>query len=254
MAPTTTRERPILMSGEMVRAILDGRKTQTRRTAGLDRVNARADDWLPPSGPCETDGRFVFTAERGEAEQVRVLCPFGQPGDRLWVRETSYIAPVGFVERDSHCNNLTDPDGNPRCVGWAASMDADSVRCAREYGVKPTPSIHMPRWASRLTLEVTDVRVERLQDIGRSDVLAEGVTVPADGSAPLLRITGKHAPYEYMKPGTIERGTVRITDPEDFIRAHFASLWDALNDKRGYGWGTNPWVWVVGFKLAGGAA
>jgi hypothetical protein len=164
------KERPILFSGAMVRAILDGRKSQTR-------MNFHR-------------------------------CPYGAVGDRLWVRET-----------------------------WAASLDSDGDMCKpflyratydeavygqlkASFSDRATeiwdvvgntgwrPSIHMPRWASRLTLEVTGVRVERVQDISEADAKAEGVKSAAE----------------------------------------FCALWDEINGARGYGWDANPWVWVVEFK------
>ena len=162
-------DKPILFSAPMVRAILAGRKTQTRRIQ---------------------NGRNRFDV-----------------GDRLWVKETSYIAPVGFAGRNL-CN-ATDAEGCPRVVGYVASMDADGERCARDYGVKKSPAIFMPRWASRLTLEVTAKRIEQLQDITAEDAVAEGIM----NQAPVVE---------------------------------FHELWDLINAKRAT-WDSNPWVCVVSF-------
>lgn len=201
------RERPILFGGEMVRAILDGRKTQTRRILKPQ-----------PPGDARMDSIRADGAEVGfttkECVSPLVRCPHGQPGDRLWVRESAYIAPPKFGD-DADCN-MKDDQGRPRVVGWAANMDSDGVRAATDYGVKCTPSIFMPRWASRLTLEITGVRVERLQMISGADILAEGI---ADAG---------------------EHGELIEVD-------RFVTLWDTINGKRAP-WAGNPWVWVVEFQ------
>jgi hypothetical protein len=146
-------------------------------------------------------------------------CPYGNPArepgyednDRLWVRETCIISPKRFDGAQSVSYNATDQGGDGRIVQYIASTpDTDA---ARDYGLKATPSIHMPRWASRITLEITEVRVERLQDISHEDAWAEGINAP-----------GSFAVEEYRR------------------------LWDSLNEKRGYGWDANPWVWVVAFR------
>lgn len=222
---TAVKERPILFSSEMVRAILDGRKTMTRRVA------KDLTEWVgeeTQQGPLD---RVYYDAARGVAVneyQHRVddtttaefKCPYGQPGDRLWVRETFQLGT---------CDN-------PKCHGMAGYSDGESKlhpdsqpgseSWARLW--RRIPSIHMPRWASRITLEVTAVRVERLLDITESDALSEGVTIPAD-----------NPDYDEDDPCD--------DDPCNYKSA-FLYLWDALNARRGYGWESNPWVWVVEFK------
>ena len=187
-------EKPILFSGEMVRAILEGRKTQTRRTVKPKFLYDPTDD-----------GWDILWATG------QLTCPYGEVGDRLWVRETWHY--------DSHMHELTGgepdaPDGRylHRLVYRADNPDWQAYGGWR-------PSIFMPRWACRLELVVKSVRVERLQDIGHSDMKAEGCLPPnnAGGSWDYLRET-------YWKP-----------------------LWDSINAKRGYGWDSNPWVWVVEF-------
>lgn len=195
----TTKERPILFSGEMVRAILDGRKSQTRRVVkgdwGLDREK---------------------TALEARKRQVACECPYGQPGDRLWVRETCIISPKFFDGVKSDSYTVFDRDGDGRiCQYLASTPDTDA---ARDYKLKVTPSIHMPRWASRITLEITGVRVERLQDISEDDAVAEG------------------RPRHTKPPESIS--TVEM----------FEISWNHLNEKRGYGWDANPWVWVIEFR------
>lgn len=200
------RERPILFNGAMVRAILAGQKTQTRRVAkGVAAVHARTGEALADidsAGP-------------------RVQCPFGQPGDRLWVRET--WMPGYYHEADHE-------DGPKVSVIYRAdnaelTVTAPSVEFAERWerdfsddgddAPPARPSIHMPRWACRLVLEITAVRVERLQAISTQDCLAEGITT-----------------------------RFKVADAADELRIRFCDLW---NDTGG-DWDSNPWVWVIEFK------
>lgn len=198
------RERPILFSAPMVRAILEGWKTQTRR------VVKNPDNFGCLTGDCPHQLQEECDAA------LRERCPYGLPGDLLWVRETCIISPKRFDGVRSDSYNATDPDGDGRIVQYLASTpDTDA---ARDYGLKVTPSIFMPRWASRITLTITNVRVERLQDISRGDAMAEG------------------CPFPNMETGP---------DP----RQWYAELWDQIN---GIGaWESNPWVWVVSFDAEG---
>lgn len=189
-------ERSMLFQGPMVRAILDGRKTQTRRAVKLPHpweIEERDDGSSWPWYPDYVTG--------GEWDGW-VPCPFGQPGDRLWVRET--WAPHSDY-----------PDAN-RAVYRA---DPGSVYDAERW----RPSIHMPRWACRLVLEITEVRVERLQEIRDPDALAEGIGPNPDGY-------GFH----------VEAGRFYSANPV----ASFADLWAST----GGDWLANPWVWVISFK------
>ncbi len=209
-------ERPILFQGAMVRALLAGTKTQTRRIL----------KHTPPEhtvvvgrwhGPEDRDAYWAFVREgaadpnhpfggceiQGINGALPIFCPYGQPGDRLWVRE----AFSGPWHQEGYAPGLWHSmdeiwywaDGNPTSGDWT----------------RPRPSIHMPRWASRLTLEITAVRVERLQDISRGDAMAEGCPFPnmADGADP---------------------------------RQWYAALWDEINGADA--WDANPWVWVVEFR------
>lgn len=204
------KEHPILMSAPMVRAILSGNKTQTRRVV-KPQPPAGYRQW----GRC-INGNAAFTDHPLQGEKgnvINVKGPYGDVGDRLWVRESMHM----------------DKDGV-----WLYSADDDSVGCdradesamiswAHHKESEHCPSIHMPRWASRITLEITGVRVERLQDIGEADAKAEGVAAWHDTA----------------------NGTV--------YRPEFQMLWDRINSKRGYSWASNPWVWVVGFKKVSAA-
>ena len=204
-----TTERPILFSGPMVRAILDGRKTQTRRVVKFGKCKESG----VGMAPCEIAG----AVNRGEDYRY---CPYGQPGDRLWVRETWALTCAGGWAADP--STLTfRAGGNPP----VRSIKPDEFSPVGDIEQRPDlelpgrwrPSIHMPRWACRLVLEVKAVRVERLQDISWQDARDEGVE-----------------------------------EDTDHHRACFADLWNALNAKRGHGWDTNPWVWVIEFSVAQG--
>lgn len=195
------KERPILFSAPMVRAILDGSKTQTRRVVKPCKDRAFGAELAP----CEIAGEI----NAGDYTHAK----YGQPGDRLWAREAH--AFVGTV----------DP-------GWllyrASGYEAE---CARhgfdkpypdESTIKWRPSIHMPRWASRITLEITGVRVERLQDISKSDSVAEGIFIHAD----FRNRDDKYGPV-----------------------AAYCDLWESINGPGS--WDENPWVWVIEFKRVG---
>lgn len=194
-------ERPILFSGSMVEAILDGRKTQTRRV-----IHPQPDEciWFDVQ---PTPYRHVINPQQPNVVHKNIIkCPYGKVGDSLWVRETWTI-------------NSNVRDGDSTAYYYRAS-------CGRN-NIKWRPSIFMPREASRITLEITDVRVERLQDISEKDALAEGVL-----------------DYE-VKPQTVrlpEHKAWRLPQVE------FQKLWDSINKKRDYGWNSNPWVWVIEFR------
>lgn len=190
------KERPILFSAPMVRAILAGRKTQTRRI-------------VKP--------RHMATVD---AEQFPILamCPYGSPGDRLWVRETCRAEAIGdeglcgvrYVADGQFMPTANTREASDRWVQlyWYRGMEGATV-----------PPIHMPRWASRITLEITDVRAQRLQDISEADAKAEGVSMP-DGTP----------------------------TPPDFWSYHqeCRHLWEQIHG--GGSWEKNPWVWVIELK------
>lgn len=233
---------PILMSAPMVRATLADLKTQTRRVV----------EWkYGPDGtpliPIEQVDQFadmvLGLADNLSGDPVpfcEAKCRYGVPGDQLWVKETAYIAPPYFGEPSD--GNCVDDEGRKRVVGYVASMDADSVRCATDYGVKKSPSIHMPRWASRITLRVLSVRVERLQDITEADAIAEGIRAfTKDGK--LM----KYAPAYRHSSGELEaaRGWTWQDMPRSAVEA-YALLWDSINGDGA--WAANPWVWRVEFQ------
>jgi hypothetical protein len=198
------REKPILFSGPMVRAILEGTKRQTRRVLNPQPAPNDA-GWYPsPLHP----RALHYASERHLRKGLPIdFCPYGQPGDRLWVRETWGPCAGGVVYRASE-----DPTACPDGGKWK-------------------PSIFMPRWASRLTLEVTEVRVERLQEISEEDAKAEGALFHDGGG--IGHSGWRHDPnHGFVYPSA---------------RSSFAGLWDSINADRAP-WASNPWVWVVGFR------
>lgn len=197
MSAIETKERPILFSGEMVRAILDGRKTQTRRIvkpqppSHVREIRVGMFEPVVIRKGMEEPGTPVF----GFADEERGWkCKYGKPGDRLWVRETWFCIT-----------------GEPGPISCNYKADFGEHRFAGFW----KPSIHMPRWASRITLEITGVRVERLNDISEEDAIAEGCQCSGVPSS--------------------------LTN-----RGAYAKLWESINGKGS--WSLNPWVWVVEFK------
>jgi len=206
-------ERPILFSGPMVRAIFEGRKSQTRRLVkpvgrdeGFVLVEHDGGAWWPHRSD---DGESMFVTLKGSSHDIPIGCPYGTPGDRLWVRETlrthgCFGFPLG------KCPQVKPIQG--RIWSYAADNIPDWTG--------GRPSIHMPRWACRLVLEVTAVRVERLQTISADDAIAEGIVKRARSAA---------FPWH-------------VYAAEDY-----AILWDDINVKRAP-WASNPLVWVIEFK------
>lgn len=200
------KERPILFNEPMVRAILEGRKTVTRRALNAQAlknigygIQLGECHELPLEGPLHPNSISYYTS----------FCPFGFPGDRLWVREAFNRTNPGGTEGVYYYR----ADGEfPKCIGGGKFAGVESWK----------PSIHMPRAACRILLEITDVRVERLQDISEEQALAEGIAKHPGG--------GHH----------IEDGRHYWASPID----SFAGLWQST----GGDWDANPWVWVVEFR------
>lgn len=213
------RERPILFQGAMVRAILDGSKTQTRRVSGLDVINAAPERFTylgVITGPGEPHYAFHDNAT---GSQTLVRCRSGLPGDRLWVRE-AWASVVDGPYLPEHY--IYRADGNS---DWA-------------HGWKP--SIHMPRVACRLVLEVTEVRVERLQDICEGDALDEGV------SAVRTLEWDRHHFGEWRME--FDRAVAAGEKPPvgPLPSSAYRALWEQINGAGS--WDLNPWVWVVSFR------
>ena len=239
-----TKERPIIFSAPMVRAIIDGAKTQTRRVVKPQ-----------PTVPEEFIsfclwGDQLATADSRDEEAGVVdewTCPYGQRGDRLWVRENFYVDHAIKVEDDV----IYYPADARRKGPWCCQLIPECA-CAEVGKPRIRPSIHMPRWASRLTLELTDVRVQRLQEISEEDARAEGVRPP--GAEPpeyldfdLCRQCGGSGIFD---SGSMD-GMRFDTDCRncDTCKKCFRNLWKLINDKRpGCAWDSNPWVWALTFR------
>lgn len=212
------KEHPILFNSEMVKAVLDDKKTQTRRVLKVQ----------PPTDKhqlCQlidtTDrekrkhrGKHHWAIVDGlnisQEQEIYFKCPYGQVGGRLWVRETWCAGVEWDTEKPSEID--------PLCGGNDIFYLADGEK-TEGYG-KTRPNIFMPKWASRIKLEITAIRVERVQDITHADIFREGLDVP------------KEPKGEFP----------------DNLKRKWIQLWNGINGARGYGWPKNPWVWVVEFK------
>ena len=270
------KERPIIFSAPMIRAILEGRKTQTRRVlkcdSHIERIGTphewnrgRADDrmkrwkdWGPRTGHALLhSGESVFA----------LRCPYGQPGDRLWVRETwtweggsstyprdtplpdgaydklyvRYAADGSKRTIETGGNVLPVPRQPPQREGeeyclrdapadFVYTGDNTYVDRLGRWWKRKIPAIHMPRWASRILLEVTDVRVQRVQEISDDDCESEGI----------------QQQWTCINPGT---GSYAHGND---VRDDFRKLWKSINERRGFGWNANPWVWCLTFKRVEG--
>lgn len=258
---TNVTERPILFSGPMVRAILDGRKTQTRRVVKPQPPEGGGPITVERYEPAIVDrwgeiqpGPEIFGAYN---EEWGCVCPYGEPGDRLWVRETwrpIFIPACG--END---------DAWSWTVKYAAGGDdfaTDDVPGDWTYPKQAergnVPGIHMPRWASRITLEVTGVRFERLQEITEDDAVREGVSAIPGQDFWSCFCEATHDSFDMtVEPDAAFRREHGITHvkhdpavptPARVVRAR---LWDQTNVKRpGCLWADDPYVWVVDFRRA----
>ena len=195
-------KRGMIFNGEMVRAILEGRKTQTRRP-----VNSSTADLLD-------------LQKQYPHKKYNIVCPFGQPGDCLWVRET-FQGPLVSEELFEEYRAYPEKFETPQYCEYAADGGAKPEYCDLDDNLRHgwRPSIHMPRWASRLLLEITDVRVERLKSISDGDAIREGCSATD------------------MKSG-------------DCVADVFARLWKSIYGKES--WQANPYVWVIEFRRIDG--
>ncbi|MEH4799093.1 morphogenetic protein [Atlantibacter hermannii] len=208
------KERGMIFNGEMVRAILDGRKTQTRRIIKLSHESGMKNP--------------VVRGKNGEASYVgcrlaAMLCPFGKPGDRIWVRET-FQGPLVSEDLFEEYRAYPEKFEKPQYCEYAADGGTKPEYCDLDDNLRHgwLPSIHMPRWASRILLEITDVRVERLASISQEDAAKEGY--PANPE-----------PYG----GSMDKWL------------WFRQLWDSIYPEQSFS--HNPWVWVIEFKRVEGS-
>ncbi|MDX7989188.1 hypothetical protein FE392_18045 [Xenorhabdus sp. 12] len=222
------KERPIIFNGDMVRAILSGRKTQTRRPIP---------DWqLPKHYPDnEHSNKWMAIAQRhprygfavfGETEELcakeleeAISCPCGNKLEHLWVRETFQFGL---------CTKST--------LAYRATHKSEDLEDGWREPVKWRPSIHMPRWASRITLEITNVRVERLKDISEQDAISEGMQFTDYGK--------NH--FNQQRNGWSWQETTHHDECLSTARFAFGNLWESNYGE--YSWDANPWVWVIDFR------
>lgn len=234
-------ERGMIFNAEMVRVILDGRKTQTRRIMKAQpsedftpmNMALEADykaRWYTPGivdkdGYLQPAGKEVFGVAN---ENEGYSCPFGAVGDRIWVRETWARYNI---DQDSHdmAYRATIPEDWPESGRWR-------------------PSIHMPRWASRITLEITDVRVERLNAISEQDAQSEGVHTEVWDQTVVAR--NYAAIDEFFQFWSEDMP--HYVEMNQLYRSSFRSLWESIYGAEN--WQANPWVWVIEFKRVGGGA
>lgn len=219
------KERPIIFSSPMVRAILDGRKSQTRRIVKKQISDIhKFQGWIIGSTDKKRDGCASWGIGEGALiyDLVVARCPYGKPGDRLWVRET-WQGPLFYDEIPEDWNS--DKYKTPEYCYYKASGDScDFTDSDDNFVERWSPSIHMPRWASRILLEVTNVRVERLHDISEEDAKAEGSYVCDYFGRRLLDQSSNQGCYKWG----------------------YRSIWESLNGSGS--WHLNPFVWVVEFR------
>ncbi len=232
-------EKPILMSGPLVVKTMAGLKTQTRRVV-------------------KNPGRLNGLMLSGEEPE---WCPFGRPSDRLWVRET-WTPWLGLVHSVAYAAGWNEGQLPETCAGLTEDQQVWLERWAHKHGefsvwnrtAKWSPAIHMPRWASRLTLEITEVRVERLQDISEEDAKSEGCEELRDDWWSYFDNKGRQSsvgvePDEETKR---ELGIIAVVPPSNDViasaKSGFRNLWDALAPK-GSKWTDNPFCWVISYKL-----
>lgn len=231
------KEYPIIFSSPMIRAILENRKTQTRRVAKL--INQIAENhsgvrvWWK-DGTVSMSREAMYTPSLREPFEG-IACPYGVPGDRLWVRETWIPVHHGSYEVFDRKIGF----GDRPAIVYAADPGVGYHEVWDNYKGKWHPSIFQPRWASRITLEITEVRVQRVQEISEEDAIAEGVEKL--GEFPNI------TPWKNYQLPSGSPGCMNFS----IARRSFNSLWDTINAKRGYGWESNPFCWVLTFKRVG---
>lgn len=236
------KERPILFRGEMVRAILEGRKCMTRRAVKKEISNQFDID-------VDNTVAAYINQFTGDSYDPVEICPYGTIGDLLWVRETWYY--------EEHMHDSTEgmPDSPGGLYSHRLVYKADCPDYPANVGVGRQgwrPATFMPYWASRITLEITGIRVERLQEITECDAEKEGMPGGMPGEYPIAPV---YCP-ECRGEGNIgschpvSLGYIEIDCPYcDTAKKKFKNLWDSINGRKpGKAWNDNPWVWVVEFR------
>jgi len=236
------KEHTIIFSTEMVRATLEGRKTQTRRI-----IKPQPKVCPPETRPTAYPDSILWRVNKYDGiigllttDEYAKHCPYGQVGDRLWVREAFWQVYAQWEQHELSCGEdilhsgwywatpehlIEDIDGLRPLSTIRRFTKPEKEDCSWDWPFgaiwRKRPSIHMPKWAARIFLEITNIRVERVQDIDAVEAEAEGMRRPK-----------RLCPDMH----------------DEYILLRFQRLWDSLNAKRGYGWDKNPWVWVIEFK------
>lgn len=205
------KTRPILFSADMVRAILDGRKTQTRRKIIHTPLHTTA-IW-------HDGGAWIVQNQAGKSWKGKLTCPYGHPGDHLYVRETWRWFDA-----------MAESDQDGVYSGYQYRADVPSEH---DDSIVWRPSIHMPRLASRILLEITDIRPQRLHDITEADAIAEGINSTTQNGGPNKYYDNYHT-GRWMEPEFLNNPILS-----------FRTLWEKIN---GPGWDANPWVWAITFQ------
>jgi len=224
------KERPIIFNPEMVRALRRGRKTQTRRVVKeVAGESWRRAEYREHAGAPWRSGWWFIA---GSSSTGPVPCPYGQPGDRLYVREACWIwgrwSRNGSTKTGRQRWRFTADSSHRVCFNkpvLTAKREAFDGHIGRPGWVYRHARF-MPRWACRTLLEITNVRVERVQEISSADAKAEGVSLPASDC------------FKDINTGTK-------------LRYEFEKLWDSINAARGFGWSANPYVWIIEFRKVG---
>lgn len=220
-----SKERGLICCASSVRAFLDDRKSQTRRTRGLDYINKEPDIWGPPYFNPSTQ-LWEFLHKRDD-DVLKIKCPYGVVGDRLYIREMWW--DLGHMEKGEWCGRIESHTVKPRYVATCPDPFIEGiggvvqpVRCHWKQTSlfkstwRKRPAIFMPKWAVRIWRTITGIRGERVQDISDADAEAEGL-----------------------------RGLNSRWNINGHERSCFGCHWDSINKKRGYGWDANPWNWVL---------
>jgi len=216
--------KPILFSTPMVKAILAGNKTHTRREKGLEFLNENPDEWTSLESAISENGDiYILLKDKKGKIAVYSKSPYGRIGDCLWVRETWTLFVTTFINEQEYPMYFYKADYPTKLVGK-----------------KWKPSIHMPRKASRITLEIIDIRIERLWDITEKEAIREGVEIVSnmqDGSIDF------QYPYSYLARDYLDGDPTACVDT---ARDSFFSLWKKINGIESFE--KNPWVWVIVFS------
>lgn len=217
------KERGIIFNTEMVKAILDGRKTQTRRIIKSVPTTHNFHGWVTSSTHKKNEGKACWAISDSPLlnEPIRLNCPLGKIGDRLYVRETYCEGRIDEYDAEHPLDRYLYVDQSSEGIVYKEMCISDDIRID---DVAWKPSIHMQKKLARIWLEITDIRVERLNCISQSDAIAEGSTP----SHPSIDAISRECGFP------------------DFSRSWFAQAWVDIYGKES--WNNNPWVWVIAFK------